>query len=137
MARGRRPHKPRTWQDGTSYPPSFPLSTGSNIQQFPINLRTYELSTPRKPKAHYYEKQPKQYNRGIIHIARRDRQLGWEADERSNHRDEQRRKEVADVAHGAEIEGSRGKGGLAASGEDYALGDGVGDVLDWRVTDVS
>ena len=110
------------------------LSTGSNIQQLPINLRTYKLLAPRKPKAHYNRKQSKQNNGGIIHIARHDRQFGWEADKGSYHRDEQRREKIADVAHGAEIEGSSGKGGLAASADDYALGDGVGDALDWRKT---
>ena len=74
------------------------LSTCSNIQQFPINPRTYKLLAPRNPKAHDDEKESKQDNGGIIHIARRDRQLGWEADENSYHRDKQRRKKIADVA---------------------------------------
>ena len=87
-------------------PQGLSLSTGSNIQQLPINFWTYKLPAPRKPKAHYNKKQPKQNNGGIIHIARCDRQFWWEADEGSYHRNEQRRKKIADVAHGAEIEGS-------------------------------
>lgn len=121
-------HRLDQWHEGTA----LSLSTGSDIQQLPINLRTYKLLAPHEPKAQYNKKKPKQNNGGIIHIARRDRQFGWETDEGSYHRDEQRRKNVADVAHGAEIEGSSGKGGLAAAGDDDALRDGVGDALDWQ-----
>ena len=128
MARGYRPHEPRRGQDRKI----LHLSTGSNIQQLPINPRTYELLAPRKPKAHDDKKQPKQDNGGIIHITRRDGQFGREADEGSYHRNKQRRKKIADVAQGAEIEGSSRKGGLAASGDDDALRDGVGDALERR-----
>ena len=110
---------------------SIYLSTGSHIQQLPTNLRTDELLAPREPKAHDDEKQPEQDNGGEIHIARRDGQFGREADEGPHHRDEQRRKQIADVAQGAEIEGSGRKAGLAAAGDDDALRDGVGDALDW------
>jgi len=99
------------------------------VQQLPINLRSHKLFAPREPEVQYNQKQPKQNDRSIVHIGRRDRQLGWEADEGSDHRDEQRRKYVADVTRIAEIEDSRGKGRLTAACSQDTLRDGVCNVL--------
>ncbi len=99
------------------------------MQQLPINLWSHKNFAPREPEVQYHQKQTKQNDRSIIHIGRRDRQLGWEADEGSDHRNEQRREYIADVTRFAEIEDSGGKGRLTAACSHDTLRDGVCDVL--------
>lgn len=108
---------------------SCPLLTRHKVQPLPVNHRSCEPFASCKPKAHDDHEQPDQNGWCIIHVGGCDGSLWREANESSNHSNEQRCKVITHVACFAQIEGSGRKSRLSASDCDDALRNGICDAL--------
>lgn len=83
----------------------------------------------RVPETQYHREEREKDGWSVVGIAARDGQLGREAKAGSNHRDEEWRQDVADVACLAQVPRSSRERCLASPGENDALRDGVRDTL--------